>query len=116
MKQWYAIQSKTRKEELLCEQLSIREIETFFPRIRVKPVNPRARKIKPYFPGYVFGSVDLEHIGRSGLDWIPGAIGLVNFGGEPTPVPDHIISSLQQHLEIINAAAYNGVEKFRRGI
>ena len=114
MKQWYAIQSKTRKEELLCEQLSIREIETFFPRIRVKPVNPRARKIKPYFPGDVFGYVDLEHVGKSGLDWIPGAIGVVNFGGEPVSVPDHLIYSLQQHLEVINAT-YNAVEKFQTG-
>ena len=115
MKQWYAIQSKTRKEELLCEQLSLREIETFFPRIRVKPVNPRARKIKPYFPGYVFGCVDLANVGKSVLDWIPGAIGVVNFGGEPVPVPDHFINSLQQHLEIINASAYSAVERFRPG-
>jgi transcription antitermination factor NusG len=115
MKQWYAIQSKTRKEALLCEQLNIREIETFFPRIRVKPVNPRSRKIRPYFPGYVFGFVDLEQVGKSGLAWIPGAIGVVNFGGEPVPVPDHLINSLQQHLEIINATTYSAVEKFRPG-
>jgi transcription antitermination factor NusG len=115
MKQWYAIQSKTRKEELLCEQLGMREIETYFPRFRVKPVNPRARKIKPYFPGYVFGYVDLEHVGKSVLDWIPGAIGVVNFGGEPASVPDHLINSLRQHLEIINASAFNVVQRFSPG-
>jgi transcriptional antiterminator RfaH len=105
MMHWYAIQSKPRKEELLCEQLRLREIEIFFPQLRVEPVNPRARKIKPYFPGYVFGYVDLAQVCRSFLEWIPGAVGIVNFGGEPAPVADHLITTLRQHLEIINTCA-----------
>lgn len=115
MMQWYAIQSKSQKEELLCEQLRMREIETFFPRIRVQPVNPRARKIKPYFPGYVFGRVDFGQVGQSMLDWIPGAIGVVNFGGEPSPVSDHLVYTLRQHLELINASANNLYGQFQPG-
>jgi transcriptional antiterminator RfaH len=103
MIQWYAFQSKPRKEQLLYEQLRIRQIETYFPRIHVRPINPRARKVKPYFPGYVFGHVDLQETGRSVLDWIPGAIGIVSFGDEPAFVPDNLIKILQQHLETINA-------------
>jgi transcription antitermination factor NusG len=102
MRQWYIFQSKSRKEDLLCEQLRLREIETFFPVLRVKPVNPRARKVKPYFPGYVFGRVDLREIGRSLVEWIPGAIGLVSFGGDPASVPDHLITTLREHLDQIN--------------
>jgi transcription elongation factor/antiterminator RfaH len=112
---WYAFQSKTQKERLLCEQLRLRQIETFLPCIRVRPVNPRARKVKPYFPGYVFGQVDLEKIGKSILDWIPGAIGIVNFGGEPVSVSDHLIHALKQHLEAINAATNDLPEKFQQG-
>jgi transcription antitermination factor NusG len=115
MMQWYAIQSKSQKEELLCEQLRMREIETFFPRVRVEPVNPRARRIKPYFPGYVFGRVDFGQVGQSMLDWIPGAIGVVNFGGEPSPVSDHLIHTLQQHLEVINASANYLSSRFQSG-
>lgn len=115
MMQWYAIQSKSQKEELLCEQLRMREIETFFPRIRVEPVNPRARRIKPYFPGYVFGRVDFGQVGQSVLEWIPGAVGVVNFGGEPAPVSDHLIQTLQQHLEDINAAASSVSGRFQSG-
>jgi transcriptional antiterminator RfaH len=70
----------------------------------VRPVNPRSRKVKAYFPGYVFGRVDLEQSGRPILDWIPGAIGIINFGGDPAPVPDHLVNTLQHHLEIINAS------------
>lgn len=112
---WYALQSKPQKEDLLCEQLRMREIETFFPRVRVQPVNPRARKFKPYFPGYVFANVDLEQVGRSMLDWTPGAIGLVNFGGEPTPVSDHLINALQQHLDMLNASASDMAGRFQPG-
>lgn len=105
MLQWYIFQSKSRKEDLLCEQLRLREIESFFPVLRVKPVNPRARKVKPYFPGYVFGKLDLSDVGRSLVDWIPGAIGLVSFGGDPASVPDHFINTLREHLDRINAQA-----------
>lgn len=115
MLNWYLFQSKTQKEDLVCEQLRMREIEIFFPSIRVKPVNPRARKVKPYFPGYVFGRVDLGEVGRSILDWIPGAIGLVSFGGEPAAVPDELITTLRQHVELINASNGKESEKYRPG-
>ena len=81
MEQWYVMQSKPQKEKLLYEQLRSREIETFYPSIRTKPVNPRARKYKSYFPGYMFVHVDLDLVGISALQWVPGAVGLVNFGG-----------------------------------
>jgi transcriptional antiterminator RfaH len=112
---WYAFQSKTRKEQLLCEQLSMRQIDSFFPCVHVRPVNPRARKVKPYFPGYVFGRVDLERVGRSILDWIPGAIGIVKFGGEPAPVSDYLINILQRHLEAINALKSEVLKGLQRG-
>lgn len=115
MLHWYIFQSKTRKEDLLCEQLRIREIETFYPRLYVQPVNPRSRKIRPYFPGYVFGRVDLAEVGRSILEWIPGAVGIVNFGGDPAPVPDHLVTALREHLETVNAANRKSSEKYRPG-
>jgi len=112
---WYAIQSKARKEQLLCEQLRIRKIDIFFPCVRVQPANPRARTVKAYFPGYVFGRIDLEHAGRSILDWIPGGAGIVNFGGEPAPIPDYLINILQQYLESINALKSEVSERFQPG-
>ncbi|HSL43677.1 MAG TPA: transcription termination/antitermination NusG family protein [Anaerolineales bacterium] len=115
MLHWYIFQSKTRKEDLLCEQLRIREIELFFPRLNIRPVNPRARKVKPYFPGYVFARVDLEDAGRSILDWIPGAVGIVSFGGEPAPVPDHLVTTLRQHIDTVNAANRQVLESYQPG-
>ena len=115
MLKWYVFQSKFRKESLVCEQLRIHNLDSFFPYVYERPVNPRARGIKPYFPGYVFGRLDLEHISRSIVDWIPGAIGIVSFGGEPIPVPDHLINALQEYLETINAAKSKLSERFQLG-
>lgn len=115
MLQWYIFQSKARKEDLLCEQLRIREVEIFFPVLHVDPVNPRARKVKPYFPGYVFARVDLEDRGRSTLEWIPGAVGIVSFGGDPAVVQDHFVSTLRQHLDTVNAARARASEKYQPG-
>ena len=59
---WYVIHSKPRKENQVYSQLQARAIETFYPTIRVKPVNPRSAKIRPYFPGYLFVRVDLDAV------------------------------------------------------
>jgi transcription antitermination factor NusG len=101
---WYALHSHPRKENQLHQQVLLRNIETYYPRIPVHPVNPRARKIKPYFPGYMFIYVDLEVTGLSMFQWMPFAVGLVSFGGEPSIVPGAVIQLLRQKVgEIVVA-------------
>jgi len=101
---WYVLHSKPNKEELLWDQLLIRKVETFYPRIQVKPVNPRSRKVKAFFPSYVFVHVDLEQVGFSMLQWTPGATGFVSFGGQPSIVPDALILAVKKKVDAINAA------------
>lgn len=101
---WYVLRSKPNKETLLWEQLSICKVEAFHPQIRVQPVNPRARKIKPYFPGYVFVHVDLDQIGLSVLQWMPGAIGFVSHDNQPAMVPDSLIVAIKKKVDQINNA------------
>ena len=47
---WYALQSKPNKEDSLFEQLENQGFEVFYPRIRVSPINPRAKKVTGLFP------------------------------------------------------------------
>jgi len=101
---WYVLRSKPCKEEFLAEQMELRQIEIFNPRIRVQTVNPRARKIKPYFPGYVFVHLDLEQAGTFSMQYIPGTAGLDTFGGEAAYVPDGLIHAIQQRVDEINNA------------
>jgi transcriptional antiterminator RfaH len=108
------MRSKPRKEDILWRQLRAREIEVFYPRIKVQPVNPRARKVRPYFPGYMFIQADLDEAGVSTFKWMPHSIGLVTFGGEPAHVPDNLIYAIRQRIEEIDQAGgelFDGLQK-----
>ena len=112
---WYCLRSKPNKEEFLWGQLMLREIETFYPRLRVKPVNPRASKIRPYFPGYMFVSVDLKEIGANTLQWMPGALGLVFYGSEPATVQDDLINAIRNRVNAVNAAGSEWLAGLKAG-
>lgn len=101
---WYALRSKPRKEEVVWRQVLSHDLEAFYPRLRVHPVNPRSRKLKPYFPGYLFVHADLDEVGHSLFQWMPHSLGLVSFGGEPASVPPNLINELRKRVEAINAA------------
>ncbi|UCD98865.1 MAG: hypothetical protein JSV42_18295 [Chloroflexota bacterium] len=110
---WYALRSKPRKEEVLWRQLLAHEVDVFFPRIKVNPVNPRSRKLRPYFPGYMFVQVDLDEVGLSKFQWMPHAIGLVSFDGEPATVPENLIHAIHKRVDEIAAAGgefYDGLK------
>ena len=100
---------------MLAEQLELRRIETFAPRIRVQVVNPRARKVRSYFPGYIFIRADLKNLGLSVLQFVPGSAGLITFGGEPAFVPDGLIQSIRQRVEEINSSGGELFDVLRSG-
>ena|SRR3972149_3849647 len=112
---WYALRSKPRKEEVLWRQLHAQEFEVFFPRLKVQPVNPRSRKLRPYFPGYMFVSVDIEVVGLSTFQWMPHAIGLVSFDGEPASVPENFIYAIRKRVEEIAAAGGELFDGLKQG-
>jgi transcriptional antiterminator RfaH len=112
---WYVVRSKPNKEDFLARQFEAYGIEIFYPRLRVSPVNPRARKARPYFPGYLFVHVDLSVVASTTLQWMAGAANLVNFGGEPATVPDALIAAIEKRVEEINASNKTGVNNLKRG-
>ena len=101
---WYALRSKPRKEDVVWRQALSQGFEVYYPRLRVHPVNPRSRKVKAYFPGYLFVQADVENTGVALFQWMPHTLGLVNFGGEPAVVPDHLVQAIRQRVDQINAA------------
>jgi transcription antitermination factor NusG len=115
MEKWYVAHSKPRSEELLWKQFCLRNFESYYPCIKVKTVNPRAQQVQPYFPGYLFVHVDLELTGRSVLEWIPGGNGLVSFDDEPAFVPDSLIYSIKQRIEILKMASGEYPISLRKG-
>jgi transcriptional antiterminator RfaH len=112
---WYAIRSKPRKEDVVWKQVNNHGFETFYPRMRVNPVNPRARKVRPYFPGYLFVKADLEETGMSLFQWMPHSMGLITFGGEPSAVPPHLIEAIRKRVDQINAAGGEVFDGLKEG-
>lgn len=113
---WYVMQSKPNREEALYGELLVRDVDVFFPRIRVNPVNPRAKKIKAYFPGYLFVHVDLEKVGLSFLQYMPFARGMVTFDREPAVVPESLIQAIRQRVESVNQSGGEGFNELEKGV
>jgi transcription antitermination factor NusG len=107
---WYTLHSHPNKENLLDQQVQARGFPVFSPWIRVQPVNPRSRKIQPYFPGYIFVYADLEVTGITPFERIPYGTGLVMFGGDPPTVPETLIQALRRRIDEINHAGGELVE------
>jgi transcriptional antiterminator RfaH len=101
MAEWYALRSKPNKEEFVWRQVKGQGFESYYPCIPVKPVNPRARKTKPFFPGYLFVRVELSQVGQSMFQWLPNGLGLVSFDGMPAPVDEALINDVQSHLDVV---------------
>lgn len=115
MIKWYVLHNKPNKEDFVHQQLSINNIDAYYPHLKVQPANPRSRKIKPYFPGYLFVNADLDFVGTSVLKWIPGALGLVDFGGELASLPDDLVQAIRFYLERMNNANSKPHEKYMPG-
>lgn len=102
--EWYVIRSKPHKEVSLYGELLARGIPTFYPQLRVNPVNPRSRKWVPYFPGYMFVQVNLEETGIRPMNRIPYSIGLVMFNEHVPTVPEPLLRKIDQKLHAITEA------------
>jgi len=112
---WYVLQSKPNRENLLFSELCHREIETYYPRLRINPVNPRARKMVPFFPGYLFIQVDLDQTSLSSLMWVPGANRVITFDYEPATVPVDVIEALKKKISAISLAGNKQKNHLKHG-
>jgi transcription antitermination factor NusG len=100
---WYALNSKPNQEDALTQYLrSLNNVDVYYPFLRVKPVNPRSRKIRPYFPGYIFAKFDLEQVGASFIQYSPYIKKIVSYGDDPIPVVDALVEAIRQRVEEIN--------------
>lgn len=112
---WYALRVKPHKERSVFQLLQARGVEVFFPAVRVKPKNPRAARVRPYFPGYLFVRADLEVMGRNAFSWTPGTHGLVTFGGIPPVVPDPLVQALRRRLAQLEAGGGLALDELKTG-
>ena len=113
--QWYVLRSKPNKELVLWRELIARGFESFYPQLHVRPVNPRSRTVRPYFPGYLFLHLPAEQVGASTFNWMPFASGFVAFDGIAATVPLHLIEAIRKHVDEINAKGAEFIASLKRG-
>jgi transcription elongation factor/antiterminator RfaH len=112
---WYVLYTKPKKENLVFSYLKSQGFEVFYPTVKVKPVNPRASKIHPLFPRYMFVCADLAEVGISALQWIPNVIGLVHFGGHPAVLPDNVVHEVRQQVAKLHEKGGMTPDGLKRG-
>jgi transcriptional antiterminator RfaH len=112
---WYVLRSKPHKETALCRHSRSGGHEVFYPTIPLNPVNPRAAKVGPYFPGYLFVRTLIREVGESVFHWMPFSAGLVHVGGEPAAVPEATVRAIAARVREIWAAGGLELASFQRG-
>ena len=112
---WYAVFSKPRHEGQVSGYLSSKGIEVFYPTVRVKPVNPRSATTRSFFPRYLFVHVDLDECGHGLIQWAPGVVGLVEFGGEPASITDFTMAELKRRVAEVQATGILDLAGIRKG-
>lgn len=112
---WYVLHSKPSKEAVVLQQALIQGIEVFFPHVPANPTSRRSRKVKPYFPGYLFVHVDLDVVGVSTFQWMPHAIGLIAFDGIPCPVPETLVATIQKQVAVVRATGNEWHHRLKPG-
>lgn len=105
MECWHILRTKPNQEARVAVQLHQRGPEVYLPLVWVNPINPRAARQRPFFPGYLFIKFDHGVVDPSIFRWAPGVRGLVKFTGEPAIVSDEFIQELQQRLGRIKAVS-----------
>ena len=116
--EWYAIQTKPHKEFMARDALArLDSVEPYLPTLHVDPVNPRSRKIRPFFPGYLFILADLQAVG---LTTIRRTLGVVRMLGgiddEPTTIPASLIEQIRQGVDASqHEEETTGLGGFRHG-
>jgi transcriptional antiterminator RfaH len=101
---WYTVQAKRHKEGRVVHHLAKRAIPTFLPLVEVERRRNSVRRtgLEPLFPGYVF--VQLDPVDRSPqcwdtVRWSPGVHRILGNGGEPVPVPEWVIRTIQDRMQ-----------------
>lgn len=97
---WYVVQAQPGRERLALMHLGRQSFVAFCPtRLKTRRSGHKHVDVKaPFFPGYLFVSLDLDCERWRSINGTVGVIRLVAFGsgGRPTPLPRGFVERLQE--------------------
>jgi transcription termination/antitermination protein NusG len=96
--EWFALATMSRHERFAAFEINSLGIETFFPTIaEIHRWSDRKKKVQvPLLPGYLFIRAEMRPEIRRAVSFIRGVVAFITMGGEPIPIPEDQIASLQQ--------------------
>lgn len=115
MSEWYAVQTQPHKEFLVHRALGTTVgVQSYLPTLHVKPINPRARKRRPFFPGYLFVQANLEEVGLSVIQWTPGVTRVLGYDDVPVAIPEHVIAAIQDRVGCVQQEDPMGLGRLQK--
>ncbi len=108
MQNWYALHTKPRKEYFVRRLLESRGYETYMPVLRLARKGRRHEvREEPFFARYLFMRADFVTVPLSSINWMPGVVQVVSFGGQPAVVGDRVIEWLKARLASMTPDGYD---------
>jgi transcriptional antiterminator RfaH len=99
-RRWYAVQSQPRREQLALAHLGRQGFRSFCPtRSKIRRIGRRSTSVQaPFFPGYLFVSLDLQKERWRSINGTIGVIRLVGFSssGRPAPLPAGFVEQVAE--------------------
>jgi transcriptional antiterminator RfaH len=92
---WYVVSTKPRREAWAELTLRRKSIEVFSPQLELPRWSPRAGRVIPLFPGYLFVHIDLARRFHD-VAWSPGVSRFVGANGTPATLDDEVVAFLQR--------------------
>jgi transcription termination/antitermination protein NusG len=96
---WYAIQTRSRHEKVVRDQLAAKSITQLLPLWRKRSIwKDRVKFVDvPLFGGYIFGYFPLQD--RLAVLETVGVARIVGINGKPVPIPDEQITAVRTLME-----------------
>jgi transcription termination/antitermination protein NusG len=104
IKQWYALQTRSRHEKQVAQRIVAQSLEAFLPvhcSTHLWKNGVRATVEMPLFPGYLFAKASMYD--RTRLLRVSGVLGMASSSSHPTAIPETDIKMLRTVTEQLSA-------------
>jgi len=114
---WYAVHTHPREEQKALVNLRRQNYEVYLPRYAKKVRHARRieRVLRPFFPRYLFVSLNLAMEGWRAIRSTLGVSDIVCFGDQPTPLPPGVIEELKRYEDTEGCIAFKRQKTIKKG-
>jgi transcriptional antiterminator RfaH len=114
---WYAVHTRPREELKALAHLRRQNYDVYLPRYakRIRHARRVERVLRPFFPRYLFVSLNLAIEGWRPIRSTLGVSDIVSFGDQPTPLPAGVIEELKHYEDAEGCIGFKRQNSIKRG-